>query len=73
MPFGIKFAPEHYQKKMTQILEELDSHISIIDDMLIHWKTQKEHDERVRAVLKKLDETGVTINTEKCEFSKREV
>ena len=73
MPFGIKSAPEHYQRKMIQILEGLDGHISIIDDMLIHGKTQKEHDERVRAVLKKLNEAGATLNPEKCEFSKREV
>ena len=73
MPFGIKSAPEHYQKKMIQILDGLDGHFSIIDDMLIHGKTQKEHDERLRAVLKKLDEAGATLNPEKCEFSKREV
>ena len=71
MPFGIKSAPEHYQKKITQILEGLDGHISIIDDMLIHGKTQKEHDERVRAVLKKLDEAGTTLNPENCECSER--
>ena len=73
MPFGIKSAPKHYQKKMIQILDGLDGHISIIHHMLIHGKTQKEHDERVRAVLKKLDEAGATLNPEKCEFSKREV
>ena len=73
MPFGIQSAPEHYQKKITQILEGLDGHISIIDDMLIHGKTQKEHDERVRAVLKKLDEAGTTLNPENCECSKRKV
>lgn len=73
MPFGIQSAPEHYQKKITQILEGLDRHISIIDDMLIHGKTQKEHDERVRAVLKKLDEAGTTLNPENCKCSKRKV
>ena len=52
---------------MTQILEGLDDHISIIYDMLIHGKTQKEHDERVREVLKKLDGGGATLNPEKCE------
>ena len=73
MPFGVKSAPEHYQKKMSQILDGLDGHISIIDDMLIHWKTQKEHWNRLRAVLEKLDDAGATLNAEKCEFSKREV
>ena len=73
MPFGIKSAPEHYQKKMSQILDGSDAHVSIIDDMLIHGKTQKEHDSRLRAVLKKLGEAGVTLNAEKYEFSKRKV
>ena len=54
MPFGIKTAPEHYQKKMNEILEGLDGQICIIGDILIHGKTQKEHDTRLRAVLKKL-------------------
>jgi hypothetical protein len=44
MPFGIKTAPEHYQKKMNEILEGLDGQICIIDDILIHGKNQKEHD-----------------------------
>ena len=73
MPFGIKSAPEHYQKKMSQILEGSEGHISIIDDMLIHAKTQEEHDRRLKAVLKKLDGAGATLNAEKCEFSKKEV
>ena len=73
MPYGIKSAPEHYQKKMSQILEGLDGHIFIIDDMLIHGKTQEEHNTRLRAVLAKLDEAGAALNPEKCEFSKREV
>jgi hypothetical protein len=54
-------------------LDGLDGQICIIDDILIHGKTQKEHDTRLRAVLKKLDESGATLNPEKCEFSKKEV
>ena len=73
MPFGIKSAPEHYQRKMSQILEGSESYISIIDVLLIHGKTQEEHDCRLKAVLKRLDEAGATLNAEKCEFSKKEV
>ena len=73
MPFGIKSAPEHYQKKMSKILEGSEGHISIIDDMLIHGKTQEEHNCRLKIVLKKLDGAGATLNAEKCEFSKKEV
>ena len=73
MPFGIKTAPEHYQEKMNEILEGVDGQVCIIDDILIHGKTQKEHDTSLRAVLKKLDESGATLNPEKCVFSKKEV
>lgn len=55
MLFGIESAPEHYQKKVSQILEGSEGHISITDDMLIHAKTQEEHDRWLKAVLKKLD------------------
>ena len=73
MPFGIKTAPEHYQKKMNEILEGLNGQVCIIDDILIHGKTQKEHDTSLRAVLKKRDESGATLNPEKCVFLKKEV
>ena len=72
MPFGIKSAPEHYQRKMSQILEGSEGYISIIDDMLIHGKTQEEHDCRLKAVLKRLDDAGATLNALN-EFSKKEV
>ena len=65
MPFGIKSAPEHYQRKMSQILEESEGYISIIDDMLIHGKTQEEHYCRLKAILKRLDDMGATLNAEK--------
>ena len=66
MPFGIKSAPGHYQTRMSQTLEGQDGHILIVDDMIIYGKTQKEHDTRLRAVLRKLDEAGVTLNPGKC-------
>lgn len=40
-----------------------------IDDVLVHGKDQKEHDQRLEAVLIRLPEAGVTLNLEKCEFS----
>ena len=51
---------------MSQTLEGQDGHILIVDDMIIYGKTQKEHDTRLRAVLRKLDEAGVTLNPGKC-------
>ena len=36
--------------------------------MLIHGKTQEEHNCRLKAVLKRLDGRGATLNAERCEF-----
>ena len=40
------------------------------DDILIFGKDQEEHDDRVIAVLKRIEVAGVTLNPNKCEFGK---
>ena len=73
MPFVIRSAPEHYQKKMNEILEGVEGQISIIDGILVRGKTQMEHNTRLRAVLKKFNVATVTLNLEKCDFVKKEI
>ncbi len=72
MPFGIKSAPEHFQR-MQQILEGQEGQLSIIDDVLVHGNTKHEHDTRLRSVMKKFNDAGVTLNPEKCEFANKKV
>ena len=43
-----------------------------MDDILVHGVDQGEHDQRVRAVLQRLQAAGLTLN-EKCEFSKTRI
>ena len=69
LPFGISSAPEIFQRTLSRILEGLEGTICQMDDVLIHRIDQPEHDRRVRAVLHRLQEAGLTLN-EKCEFSK---
>ena len=38
--------------------------------ILIFGKDQNEHNRRLQAVLKKIQESGITLNKDKCEFSK---
>ncbi|XP_048586619.1 uncharacterized protein K02A2.6-like [Nematostella vectensis] len=70
LPFGISSAPEIFQRTMSRILEGLDCTVCHMDDILIHGPTQEPHDSRVRKVLQRLKDAGVTLN-EKCEFSKQ--
>ncbi|XP_048583904.1 uncharacterized protein K02A2.6-like [Nematostella vectensis] len=70
LPFGISSAPEIFQRTMSRILEGLDGTVCHMDDIPIHGPTQELHDSRVRKVLQRLKDAGVTLN-EKCEFSKQ--
>lgn len=72
LPFGISSAPEIFQRTMTSILEGLEGVVCHMDDILIHGPTQESHDSRVREVLRRLQEAGLTLN-DKCEFSKRQI
>ena len=71
--FGLKSAPERFQKRMLNELEGLEGVICIMDDILVHGKTQKEHDERLEAVLTRLIRARITLNPEKCEFSRKQL
>ena len=42
----------------------------MIDDILVFGQSQQEHDQRLESVLKRINKAGVTLNSEKCEFSK---
>ena len=70
LPFGISSAPEHFQKRMSTILDGLAGVLCLMDDILIFRKDQKEHDTRLTAALEKIQAAGVTLNKDKCEFNK---
>ncbi len=72
--FGISSAPEHFQKRMSRILEGLEGVLCQMDDVLVWGATQAEHDERLWRVLSRLQGANVFITlNDKCEFSKRKV
>ena len=54
---------------MGQILEDLDGVEHNIDDVLMYGTTQEERDQRLEAVLERLSNPNVTLNTEKCVFN----
>ena len=70
LPFGICSAPEHFQKRMNQILDGLYGVLCLIDDVLIWGKDQKEHDAHLEAALSRIKSAGATLNRAKCEFDK---
>ena len=71
LPFGITSAPEHFQRRMNSLLECLQGVLCVMDDIVIFGKNQEEHDSRLHTVLTRLSSSGITLNSEKCEFSKK--
>ena len=75
MPFGISAAPFTFQKIMNEVLGELNWKQAIVylDDILIFSKNKEEHYARLEEVFKKINNSGLRINPEKCKILQREV
>ena len=72
LPFGIKTA-SIFQKAMDCILSGLPGVCCFHDDILFSGNSDKEHDDCTRKVLNRLDQAGVRLRSDKCEFNKLEV
>jgi len=44
---------------------------NLSDDIIIYGASQEAHDDALRAVFKRLKESGLTLNCNKCEFNKQ--
>ena len=73
LPFGICSGPEVFQFRLSQILGDIPGVVNQADDILIMGKSEEEHDQRVKIVIKRLEENGITLNMDKCHFGVRTV
>ncbi|GBN50696.1 Retrovirus-related Pol polyprotein from transposon 17.6 [Araneus ventricosus] len=73
LPFGISSAPEHFQRRMSQMLEGIPGTICHMDDILIWGSTEEEHDQRLIEVCNRLMNSGMTLNAKKCIFSQTSI
>ena len=70
LPFGISSAPEHFQRRMSEILQGQEGVLCHMDDVLIFGQNQQEHDSRLHSALQCIQAAGLTLNSDKCEFKK---
>ncbi|KAI7967784.1 hypothetical protein MJO29_001061 [Puccinia striiformis f. sp. tritici] len=75
MPFGLTNAPATFQALMNEILGDLvnDCVVVYLDDILIYSRSQAEHIEHVREVLKRLRSSNLYAKGSKCVFHTTEV
>ena len=61
-PFGIKSAPEIYQRIMDEMLEDIYGARAIMDDILIAGKIPQEHDRIMTTVVERATEWNHKLN-----------
>ena len=69
MPMGLCNAAQTFQKLMDYTLQDLEGLFIYLDDVLIYAKDQEEHDQRLEALLERLQSAGLAIAPEKSVFA----
>lgn len=71
--FGLANAPELFQRVITYILRGLKGVKAYLDDLIVYGASKQEHDQRLKAVLERLEQFGVRLNMAKCEFGRSRI
>jgi len=75
MPFGFTNTPVSFQRWKKEIRSEyLDIFcVAYLDDFLIFSQSLEDHGKHVRAILRQVKVTGLTLKASKCEFHTTEI
>ena len=73
LPFRITSAQEHFQRRMSEILDNIPGVVCHVDDALVSGKDQEEHNNHLHVVLQKIKAAGLTLNKDKCQFSHSQI
>jgi len=71
MPFGLKNAPQIFQRRMDNIFKDLNHCCLVyIDDILVFSKIIKQHKDDVLAVTKRCIDHDIILGKNKCIYAK---
>lgn len=75
MPQGITGAPATFQRLMEKAVGDMHllEALVYLDDIIIFSKTLEEHEQRLLKVLDRLEEVGLKVSIDKCQFCQPEV
>lgn len=73
LPMGVSVAPEIFQRKMKELLGDLNGVVCYLDDIVIYGATNEEHDQNLSKVLERIIQSGLKLNKEKCIFGTKEL
>ena len=73
LPFGISPAPEIYQRRMHEMFDDIEGVEIIMDDILVHGRTESEHDARLKEVLLRCRDKNLKLNPKKIKLRTNQV
>ncbi|XP_039291150.1 uncharacterized protein K02A2.6-like [Nilaparvata lugens] len=68
LPYGVASGPGLFQREIENLLRGLDNVVSFLDDIFITGKNDEEHIKNLKAVLSRLEDSGLTVKRSKCSF-----
>lgn len=75
MPQGITGAPATFQRLMEKAVGDMNllQVLVYLDDLIVFGKSLEEHEERLLKVLDRLEEVGLKVSLDKCQFCQTKV
>ncbi|XP_073711543.1 uncharacterized protein [Misgurnus anguillicaudatus] len=75
MPQGITGAPATFQRLMEKAVGDMHmlEVIVYLDDLIVFGKTLEEHEQRLLKVIARLEEAGLKLSLDKCQFCRSQV
>lgn len=75
MPQGITGAPATFQRLMERAVGDMNliQVLVYLDDLIVFGRTLEEHEERLLKVLDRLEECGLKVSIDKCQFCQPQV
>ncbi|KMQ85223.1 reverse transcriptase, partial [Lasius niger] len=73
MPEGVASSPRDFQRKMEDCLRDIPNTIAYLDNIYVTDRNEQEHYDTLKAILRRLEECGLKVNVEKCDFLRKEL
>ena len=71
LPFGILSAPEHFQRRMSELLTSLQGVLCHMDDILVFGKDDAEHNQRLETVLRNPESLKVRVQQKNAQIPRK--
>lgn len=73
LPFGLNVSAEVFQKKVLEVFGDMPGVICIHDDIIVHGKSEDEHNKHLKQVLQRCYNYEVKLNAGKFDYAKSEI